>query len=133
LWKEVLAESALTEEAKAEYRFAAARAAVTAGTGKGAETAKLSETQQAEWRRQAREWLLADLEKWADQLTGGHEEEGRARVLQTLRDWQRDAIFSAVRDDKFLNALPRIEQTAWREVWSKVTVMLEQTTLTKKP
>src|SRR5262249_48183665 len=59
------------EELASECRYPAARCAALAGCGLGDDGAGLSEAERARWRRQARDWLRADLAVWASTLDGG--------------------------------------------------------------
>ena len=59
------------EELATECRYPAARCAALAGCGLGEDGAKLDEAERARWRRQARDWLRADLAVWALTLDSG--------------------------------------------------------------
>ena len=118
-WKE-----ALTAQTDGHgQRYAAAGAAARAGTGVGAEAAKLSAPERAAWRQLARTWLQDDLTWWAQQLDKNPPAEQRTKLLQTLRLWQQDAALTAVRDAKALGALPAGERAAWEELWSAVSAL----------
>src|SRR5262249_6292537 len=83
------ADGAVAEELTTECRYRAACCAAQAGCGLGADGVKLSGAERARWRRQARDWLRADLAaraKTLDNTSGA----ARTRVTNALRRWQND-------------------------------------------
>src|SRR5262249_25972045 len=58
------ADPSLAEDFGSGRRYAAARAAALVGCGRGADAEGVEEPERARWRRQAREWLRADLAAW---------------------------------------------------------------------
>jgi Tfp pilus assembly protein PilF len=76
-------------------RCGAARYAALAGCGQG-DGAKLADAERARLRRQALDWLRADLSAW-DEFLVRQPEQARARAQQTLRHWQQDADFAGLR------------------------------------
>jgi hypothetical protein len=59
------------EDLATECRYPAARCAALAGCGPGDDAGKLDAAERARWRKQAREWLRADLTVWVKMLDGG--------------------------------------------------------------
>jgi hypothetical protein len=113
----------LAEDLKAGNRYDAACAAARAGCGQGAEATPLSDTEKARWRRQALDWLRADLALWEKQL-GGDLPPGRAEALKALRHWRQDPDLAGVRDESALAQLPEAERPAWRKLWAEVEALL---------
>jgi hypothetical protein len=60
----------LVDDLNAKHRYYAARATAQSGCGRGTDAAGAEETERARWRRQAREWLRADLAAWVRLLDG---------------------------------------------------------------
>src|SRR5581483_7041259 len=54
------------EELSTRRRYPLVRCAVLAGTGHAADAAELSEVDRAQLRKQALEWLRADLAQWSE-------------------------------------------------------------------
>jgi tetratricopeptide (TPR) repeat protein len=92
-------------------RYWAARSAVLAGRGPGAEAARL--------RRQALEWLRVDLARRAREMNAGNPLD-RARLEEELRSWQTNPDLAGVRDASALAALPVAERAGWQQLWADV-------------
>jgi tetratricopeptide (TPR) repeat protein/serine/threonine protein kinase len=113
----------LTDDPGTQIRYNAACYAAVAGCGQGKDAAKLDDTERARWRRQALDWLRADLAAWT-QLLEKRPEQVRARVQQDLRYWQQDADFAGVRGDGLAN-LPEAERQGWQQLWADVEQTLK--------
>jgi serine/threonine protein kinase/tetratricopeptide (TPR) repeat protein len=105
-------------------RYNAACSAARAGCGQGQDAAKLDETERARLRRQALNWLRADLAIWKE-LLAKQPDKARARVQQTLRHWQQDADLAGVRGDA-LAKLPEAERQTWQQLWADVEQTLKR-------
>jgi tetratricopeptide (TPR) repeat protein/serine/threonine protein kinase len=114
----------LADNLQPQDRYDAACAAALAGSGQGNDAAKLDEKERARLRRQAREWLQADLNAWAQRL---EKQSGQARavVQQTLVHWKQDIDFEGVRGDG-LAKLPEAERPPWRRLWADVDGLLQK-------
>jgi serine/threonine-protein kinase len=115
----------LAEDHKAAHRYNAARAAAQAGCGQGADAGQLDEQERSRLRRQALDWLRADLDVWAKQAAADTEAD-RAPVRQTLGRWQRDPALAGLRDAPELAKLPADEQEACRKLWADVEALLKK-------
>src|SRR5262249_47196861 len=102
----------LADDVQASYRYNAARAAALAGCGQGEDGDKLSTEERARWRRQAREWLQADLAVMAGKLDGGTAA-GRARVRTRLTHWQANPDLAGLREPGALDKLSAEERDEW--------------------
>jgi serine/threonine-protein kinase len=113
------------EELNTQCRFPAARCAALAGCGLGEDGARLSEAERTRWRRQAREWLRADLTVWARTLDDGS---GAARVLarKMLAQWQVDPDLAGLRESKALDKLPADERKECLALWQAVADLLRR-------
>jgi tetratricopeptide (TPR) repeat protein len=101
------------------YRYGAACAAALAAAGQGKDAAKLSDKERACLRRQALDWLHADLAAWTTVLEKAPPQD-RLRVQRALQHWQKDLDLAGLRDKEALAKLPEAERTAWRELWADV-------------
>ena len=114
----------LADVLEVSNRYNAACAAALAGCGQGQDAAALDDAERARLRRQALDWLRADLAAWG-QLLQKQPEQAPARVQQTLRDWQQDQDFAGVRGDVLAN-LPEAERQGWRQLWADVEQTLKK-------
>jgi serine/threonine-protein kinase len=112
----------LAEDVEAGHRYNAACLAALAGSGQGAEAAKLDAQERARLCRQSLAWLRADLSAYGKRLEAGTPE-GRRWVEQRLRFWQRDSDLAGVRDPAAVAKLPAEEQEQWRKLWAEVDVL----------
>ena len=113
----------LAEDLTKQHRYNAACAAALAAGGRSVETVKAKE--KAPLRRQARDWLQADLDVYAKQVNDGK----AASILRAelrLAHWLTDADFASVRDAKALATLPEAEQAAWTKLWGDVARLRQQ-------
>jgi tetratricopeptide (TPR) repeat protein len=119
------AEPRLADDLEGSQRYNAACAAVLAGCGQGRDADKLDSGERVRLRRQALDWLNADLKAWRHSL--GHEPDPlRPIVAKRMRHWLADADFAGVRGPAAIAKLPEAEQPAWRELWSRVVDLSAQ-------
>jgi serine/threonine-protein kinase len=107
------------------YRYNAACNAALAGSGQGEDAKQLDNDGRARWRRQALNWLRADLAARARQLESGKPED-RADVQKQLRHWQQDADLAGLRDPAAVAKLPADEQEACKKLWADVNALLQK-------
>jgi hypothetical protein len=104
------------------FRYNAACAAALAGSGQGDEATPLGDEQRAHLRRQALDWLRAELAAWRRRLEkvppGARLDV--VRQMQTWQPWQRDTDFAGVRSPEALSALPQAEAADWQKLWEDV-------------
>ncbi len=103
-------------------RHQAARCALLAAQGRGKD-APSDEGERAQLRRQALEWLRADLALWAKRADDKSNSQ-RAAVRQSLNAMRTHDALIGVRDEKALAALPEGERRAWQEFWTEVAALL---------
>jgi Flp pilus assembly protein TadD len=108
------------------HRYNAACSAALAGCGKGEDTANLDVAERARLRRQALDWLRAELTAWRGRLD---KEKGKARpaAAQALAHWRQDDDLAGVRGEPALAALPEAERGPWRALWADVAALLGRT------
>ena len=110
---------------QAQTRYLAASAAALAAAGKGIDQPPLDELGRSRWRKQALDWLNADLAYWSTQAETGVPQ-SMALVRRALQNWRVDRDLTSVRDDSHLQRLPQGEQKAWQAFWSDVAALLKK-------
>jgi hypothetical protein len=93
-----------------------------AGCGRGEDAGELDAETRTRLRRQALNWLRADLTAWG-QLLDKAPGQIRAPLQRTLRHWQQDTDFAGVRGGA-LDRLPEAERQPWQQLWADVERML---------
>jgi hypothetical protein len=107
-----------------QHRYRAACSAVLAAAGQGEDAAKL-EAAKAKLRRQALDWLNADLAVYARLLESGPPQ-ARPFIARTLSHWKHNPDLAGVRDTAALAKLPDEEQKAFTLLWARVTPLLKK-------
>jgi serine/threonine protein kinase/Flp pilus assembly protein TadD len=108
------------------HRYNAARAGALAGCGRGQDADRLDDRERARLRRQALDWLRADLAALGRRLGGGADR-GRpaAGVLRALQRWHADPGLAGVRGEAVLG-LPGAERPPWRKLWGDAAALLRR-------
>jgi tetratricopeptide (TPR) repeat protein len=119
------ADPRLADDLEAAHRYKAARRAALAAAGQGEDAAKLDDRERARLRRQALDWLRADLALWGKQLASGRAAD-LAAVQRVLRDWQQDGDLAGLRDPAALAKLPAEERAAFTQLWADVAALLQR-------
>jgi serine/threonine-protein kinase len=114
-----------TTELATVCRYPAVRSAALVGCGLAKDSAAISIEEHTRWRKQAREWLRADLAMWSDALDGGSLPT-HAIVRKQLIRWQMDPGLAGVRELSAIHDLPADEQPEWLALWKDVADMLER-------
>jgi hypothetical protein len=89
----------LAGDMRAWHRCNAACYAAQASTSQGEDAGSLDEVQRAHLRKQALDWLCADLAAWTNLLDSGNSD-ARALVQKNLQHWQRDPDLAALRQEE---------------------------------
>ncbi len=110
------------DDLAAGHRSLVARCAALAGAGRGAD-APSGEGERARWRRQALEWLRADLALW-DRRASSTTAPQRLAARRALNQWCTHDAFRAVRDEKARGSLPEAERAEWKKFWADTTALL---------
>jgi hypothetical protein len=116
-------EPKLAEDMKSAARYNAACAAALAGAGHGDDQPPLNEKEKTRWRKQALDWLRADLAFWTKQAETG-KPEAKALVSQKLQPWKADSDLAGIRDETALQTLPEDDRKACRSLWAEVEALL---------
>ena len=97
-WAEAFqAEPKLADDMQAHHRYNAACAAALAGCGRSKDEPPLDDASRTRWRRQALEWLEADLAAWSRTMESGPPQ-SRQPLPHTLQDWKDDPDLAGLRD-----------------------------------
>ena len=126
LWAEALdADPELANDLQAAHRYNAACAAALAAAGQGEDAAKLDDKEKVRLRKQALDWLRADLTLRTKQLESGPPAD-RAAAQWALRHWQKDPDLTGIRDQEALEKLPAEERAACAKLWADVAALLKK-------
>jgi eukaryotic-like serine/threonine-protein kinase len=119
------ADPKLADDLKSNHRYNAACFAALAAAGQGEDSAKLDDAERSRLRRQALDWLRADLALRTKQLETGEPAE-HALALRNLRHWQQDTDLAGIRDAEALAKLPEDEVKAFTQLWAEVVALVNQ-------
>ncbi len=106
--------------------YNAACAATLAGTGQGDDDPSPDLATRAKLRRQALDWLKADLVARTASLAGGNAEE-RERVATMMIHWKCDDDLAGIREKDDLAKLPDGERKEFQTLWNEVDQLLART------
>jgi tetratricopeptide (TPR) repeat protein len=112
------AQPARADDLGSHHRYLAACAAARAAASQSTAEIWLGEPERAELRRQALNWLRADLALRTELLKAGKQ----ARWSLTL--WQTEAALAGVRDTAGLDRLDAAERKEWQRLWTDVAELL---------
>ena len=131
LYAEALAnDPKLADDRRTQHAYNAACAAALAGSGHGKDDPPPDEAARAKLRGQARDWLRAELSKWA-KFHGAGPAEMKAMIAQTLKHWKTDADLACIRDEKQLAKLSEKERAAFKQLWRDVDQLLTKAASSK--
>ena len=126
LWAEALAsDPKLGDNVQAQHRYKAARAAALAAAGRGQDEPPLDDAAKAKLRRQASDWLKAELTGWG-KLVEANRPQVRPFIVRPLSQWQKDSDLAGIRDAAALAKLPAEEQKALTQLWADVAELLKK-------
>src|SRR5262249_45147269 len=125
------AEPKLADDLKfPHHRYNAACYAALAAAGKGEDAATLPEKERAGLRRQALDWLQAELAAAASRVEKGQPHD-LAGVQHWLSHWKNDSDLVSLHDKDALAALPEAERAAFAKLWADVDALLRETSKEK--
>jgi serine/threonine-protein kinase len=119
------AQPKLVDDPQADHRYNASCAAVRAAAEQGTETAKLDDKERARLRKQALNWLQADLAAQTKLLEGWLPAQAH-HTRDKIRHWQKDPDLASLRQPEALARLPQAERRDWQQLWADVTTLLEK-------
>jgi serine/threonine protein kinase/Flp pilus assembly protein TadD len=115
----------LTGDRQSLHRYNAACSAALAGCGAGKD-APSEDTERADLRRRALEWLRDDLKAEGELLKKSELIQADA-ARKRLEHWLADPAFNGMRGPDALAKLPETEREGWRHLWADVAQMLAKT------
>jgi tetratricopeptide (TPR) repeat protein len=104
------------------HRRNAARVAILAASQKDPDTAGRNKNEPAQLRRQALDWLQAELAAWNKALERDADKV-RAEVVEEMTHWLTKPDFAGVRGPE-VRKLPEAERSAWQKLWADVEDLL---------
>jgi hypothetical protein len=113
------ASPSLAEDARSDDRYNAACCAALAARSSGEGAAEFDDEQRATWRRQARDWLLAELSARESRLDSGAASD-RVELLSSLTHWTEDPDLASLRDEPATVGLSESEREECRTLWRAV-------------
>jgi tetratricopeptide (TPR) repeat protein len=113
------ADPKLGDDPQVAHRYNAACAAALAGCGQGKDADKLDGRERGRLRRQALDWLRADLVAWR-RLLDKRPDKVRLTIAERMRHWLADTDFTGVRGPAALARLPEAERPGWQKLWDDV-------------
>ena len=119
------ADPQLAKDLSTGLRLRAARAAAVAGSGGGADGARLGDEERARWRKRARDWLRAEVEDWASRPDRSPAAD-RATAERTLASWRADPDLASLCDPRALDRWPAAERQECLALWSDVAARIER-------
>jgi Flp pilus assembly protein TadD len=119
------AQPQLADDLQNPHRSNAACAAALARCGLGKDADQTDVKERVRLRRQALDWLRADLAA-NRQLLDKEPDKARALVVERMANWQQDPDFACVRGTEALAKLPEAERTEWTKLWQDVAALGKQ-------
>jgi serine/threonine-protein kinase len=112
----------LAHHVNGPHRYIAACCALWAAAGRGYDARNLADRERDRLRRQALDWLRADLDAWRRCVTDGNPRD-RSDAEAEMRYWRSDLGLSTVRHSWSLLRLPADERRAWQRLWIDVAAL----------
>jgi dipeptidyl aminopeptidase/acylaminoacyl peptidase len=120
LWAEAQESDPLRfEDCHTYHRYNAACSAALAAAWQGRDEPPPDDAERARLRKQALDWLRADLAVWTQQPD-------RAAVRRAISHWQQDPDLAGIRDAAALATLPADERAAFTALWADVAALLKK-------
>jgi serine/threonine-protein kinase len=115
-------EPKLADDLDDQHRYNAACAAALAGCGQGNDAVKLDDKERSGLRRQALDWLRADIKAYRQDM---EKSAGKLSpvIAQRMQHWLTDRDFNLVRGHANLAQLPEAERQEWQKLWQEVEAL----------
>jgi serine/threonine-protein kinase len=117
------ADPKLTEDPRTGNRCHAIQAAALAAAGRGKDAAGLDDKARADLRKQALDWLRAELAVFS-KLADESSPQVKQALVQGLQRCKGDDQLAGVRDASSLAKLPEAERRDWEQLWADVDRLL---------
>jgi tetratricopeptide (TPR) repeat protein len=115
-----------------QHRYKAACAAALAGCGQGEDAAKLDTNEHVGLRKQASNWLRADLQAYRQLLDKSAGKSG-PEIVRQMQHWLQDTDFTGVRGHAALSRLPEPERGDWQKLWEEVEALRQRSAKSAQP
>jgi tetratricopeptide (TPR) repeat protein len=126
LWTAVFAaDPKLATDLVASHRYNAACCACLAAAGQGEDADKIDDKERARLRKQALDWLRADLALHT-KLSDKGSQAVRSFVEQKMRHLQQDSDLAGIRGAEALARLPAEQRATFTQLWSDVAALLKK-------
>jgi len=112
------------EDSAAGHRCRAARVAMLTGCGVGKDATSISADDRARWRRQARQWLRAEVEAQAHLPASTAMTQPANPGHAHLRELRDDPDFALLRDAAQWSKFDPDEQSEWFALWREIDRLL---------
>jgi serine/threonine-protein kinase len=119
------ADPKLTHDPHVSHRYSAACAAALVGCGEAKDGRALSAAERTRWRKQARQWLRADLALWTKMLDSGSAK-APDLVKKMLPLWQAEPDLAGIRDPSAMDKMPADEREECLTLWQEVGSLLKR-------
>jgi Tfp pilus assembly protein PilF len=119
------ADPKLADDMNAGHRYDATCYAALAAAGQGDDASKLDDRERAHLRKQALDWLRADLAAYLEIYDKGLPT-ARALIQHQLKHWQQDSDLAGLRDAAALAKLPAEDRAACAKLWTDVAALLKE-------
>ncbi len=115
----------LADDLGPQHRYNAACAAALAGCGQGKDADQSDAKERVRLRRQALDWLRADLAAWG-RLLEKEPDKAAPALTKTLEHWEQDTDLAGVCGPAALAKLPEAQRQDWQKLWNDVTDLLKR-------
>ena len=113
----------LGDDRNFQHRYNSACVAAMAASGKGKDEPSPDEAAKTKLRKQALDWLKAELSAWK-RVSIIIEPGNKELVAKNLTHWKEDAELAGIRDEQDLAKLPEEERAAFKQLWNDVESLL---------
>jgi Tfp pilus assembly protein PilF len=115
----------LADDLEHGHRYNAACSAALAGFGEGKDADQADDKERVRLRRQALDWLRADLAAYR-QMLEKEPDKARPLVVGRMAHWQQDTDLAGVRSTEALAKFPEAERAEWTKLWQDVAALGKQ-------
>jgi tetratricopeptide (TPR) repeat protein len=106
-----------------QLRYSAACSAALSAAGQTADATDLDDRSRTGLRKQALDWLRADLAAWTKLADDAKE---HSHIRQALQHWQHDPDLAGIRDPAAVAKLLADEQEVCKKLWADVAELLKK-------
>jgi serine/threonine protein kinase/Flp pilus assembly protein TadD len=115
----------LADNLQAGLRYDAACSAALAGCHQGKDADQTNDKERTRLRKQALDWLLADIAAWQKWFEK-EPEKVRPILTERMQHWLKDTDFNGVRGPEAIAKLPESERADWAKLWQDVAALGKQ-------